>query len=115
MAAIIDGKKIAAEVRAEIREETAAFCAEHGYAPGLTVITSNAAKHLFQQMPAFHQHQLAAFLNQFFELCLTFFTVRHHHHKIVNTGRFQHFHFFDPFLLAIGNGIIHRQKEKLHL
>jgi len=38
MAAIIDGKKIAAEVRAEIREETAAFCAEHGYAPGLTVI-----------------------------------------------------------------------------
>ena len=38
MAAIIDGKKIAAEVREQIKAETAAFCAAHGYAPGLTVI-----------------------------------------------------------------------------
>jgi len=38
MAVIIDGKKIAAEVRGEITKETEAFVAEHGYAPGLTVI-----------------------------------------------------------------------------
>lgn len=38
MAKLIDGKKIAAEVRAEIASETAAFCQEYGYAPGLTVI-----------------------------------------------------------------------------
>lgn len=38
MAVCIDGKKIAAEVRAQIREETAAFRQAHGYAPGLTVI-----------------------------------------------------------------------------
>ncbi len=38
MAALIDGKKIAAEVREEIAAETAAFKEAHGFAPGLTVI-----------------------------------------------------------------------------
>lgn len=38
MAVLIDGKKIAAEVRQEIKKETDAFRAENGYAPGLTVI-----------------------------------------------------------------------------
>ncbi len=38
MATLIDGKKIAAEVRGEIAAETAAFKIEHGYVPGLTVI-----------------------------------------------------------------------------
>ncbi len=38
MAKIIDGKKISAEIRAEISANTAAFVAEHGYAPGLAVI-----------------------------------------------------------------------------
>ncbi len=38
MAALIDGKKIAAEVRGEITAETKAFIEENGYAPGLTVI-----------------------------------------------------------------------------
>ena len=38
MAKRIDGKLISAEIRAEIKEETAGFVAEHGYAPGLAVI-----------------------------------------------------------------------------
>ena len=38
MARIIDGKKIAAEVRKEIAKETAAFKETYGYAPGLAVI-----------------------------------------------------------------------------
>ena len=38
MAKIIDGKAISAQIRAEIKEETAAFVAEHGFAPGLAVI-----------------------------------------------------------------------------
>lgn len=38
MARLIDGKRIAAEVRAEIAAETAAFKDKHGFAPGLTVI-----------------------------------------------------------------------------
>jgi len=38
MARRIDGKQIAAEVRARIARETAEFTAAHGYAPGLTVI-----------------------------------------------------------------------------
>ena len=38
MAQLIDGKKIAAEVRGEITAETKAFIEENGYAPGLTVI-----------------------------------------------------------------------------
>ncbi|MBQ8400483.1 MAG: bifunctional 5,10-methylene-tetrahydrofolate dehydrogenase/5,10-methylene-tetrahydrofolate cyclohydrolase, partial [Clostridia bacterium] len=38
MAKIIDGKKIAAETRADIAKRTEAFTAEHGYAPGLAVI-----------------------------------------------------------------------------
>jgi len=38
MAVLIDGKKIAAEVRAEIQKETDAFKKEMGYAPGLSVI-----------------------------------------------------------------------------
>lgn len=38
MSKLIDGKKIAADVRREIAEETAAFKATHGFAPGLTVI-----------------------------------------------------------------------------
>ena len=38
MAQIIDGKRISAEIRGEIAEQTAAFKAERGYAPGLAVI-----------------------------------------------------------------------------
>ncbi len=38
MAKIIDGKAISAAIRAEIKEETAAFVKEKGYAPGLAVI-----------------------------------------------------------------------------
>ena len=38
MAQIIDGKKISAEVRAEIKERTLAFEAENGFKPGLAVI-----------------------------------------------------------------------------
>lgn len=38
MAQIIDGKRISAEIRAEIKEQTEAFKAERGYAPGLAVI-----------------------------------------------------------------------------
>ena len=38
MAIIIDGKKIAAETRAEIAERAKAFAEAHGYAPGLAVI-----------------------------------------------------------------------------
>ncbi len=38
MAQIIDGKRISAEIRAEIAEQTSAFKAERGYAPGLAVI-----------------------------------------------------------------------------
>lgn len=35
---IIDGKAISAAIRAEIKEECVAFVAEHGYAPGLSVV-----------------------------------------------------------------------------
>ncbi len=38
MAVLIDGKRIAAEVRGEIAAETAAFKEKNGFAPGLTVI-----------------------------------------------------------------------------
>ena len=38
MANIIDGKAISAAIRAEIKEETAAFEKEHGFRPGLAVI-----------------------------------------------------------------------------
>ena len=38
MAMRIDGKAISAQIRGEIKEETAAFVAEKGYAPGLAVI-----------------------------------------------------------------------------
>ncbi len=38
MAQIIDGKRISAQIRAEIAEQTAIFKAECGYAPGLAVI-----------------------------------------------------------------------------
>lgn len=38
MARLIDGKRISAEIRAEIREETAAFIKERSYAPGLAVV-----------------------------------------------------------------------------
>ncbi|MBR2019326.1 MAG: bifunctional methylenetetrahydrofolate dehydrogenase/methenyltetrahydrofolate cyclohydrolase FolD [Clostridia bacterium] len=38
MAKLIDGKLISAQIREEIKEETAAFVAEHGYAPGLAVV-----------------------------------------------------------------------------
>ncbi len=38
MAMRIDGKVISAQIRTEIKEETAAFVAERGYAPGLAVI-----------------------------------------------------------------------------
>ena len=38
MAQIIDGKRISAQIRAEIAEQTAAFKSERGYAPGLAVI-----------------------------------------------------------------------------
>ncbi len=38
MAIRIDGKLISAQIRAELKEETAAFIEEHGYAPGLAVV-----------------------------------------------------------------------------
>ena len=38
MAMRIDGKAISAEIRAELKEQTAAFVAEKGYAPGLAVV-----------------------------------------------------------------------------
>ena len=38
MAKRIDGKLISAEIRMEIKEQTAQFIEEHGYAPGLAVI-----------------------------------------------------------------------------
>lgn len=38
MVKIIDGKRIAAETRADIQNRTRAFVAEHGFAPGLAVI-----------------------------------------------------------------------------
>ena len=38
MAHLIDGEKISAEIRAEIREETQAFIKARGYAPGLAVV-----------------------------------------------------------------------------
>lgn len=38
MAKIIDGKKISAEIRAEIKADSEKFISEHGYAPGLAVI-----------------------------------------------------------------------------
>ena len=38
MAKLIDGKLISAQIRAEIKEETAAFVKERGYAPGLAVV-----------------------------------------------------------------------------
>jgi methylenetetrahydrofolate dehydrogenase (NADP+)/methenyltetrahydrofolate cyclohydrolase len=38
MALVLDGKKLAETVRAEVREGTAAFLARHGRAPGLDVI-----------------------------------------------------------------------------
>ena len=38
MTKIIDGKAISAQIRAEIKEQTAAFVAENGFAPGLAVI-----------------------------------------------------------------------------
>ena len=38
MAKLIDGKMISAQIREEIKEETAAFKAERGYAPGLAVV-----------------------------------------------------------------------------
>lgn len=38
MAKLIDGKQISAQIRAEIKEETAAFVKERGYAPGLAVV-----------------------------------------------------------------------------
>ena len=38
MAKLIDGKMISAQIREEIKEQTAAFVAERGYAPGLAVV-----------------------------------------------------------------------------
>ncbi len=38
MAKIIDGKQISAQIRAEIKQETAEFFKEHGFRPGLAVI-----------------------------------------------------------------------------
>ena len=38
MAMRIDGKAISAQIREEIKEATAAFVAERGYAPGLAVV-----------------------------------------------------------------------------
>src|SRR3954467_14946671 len=37
-ATVIDGKAVAARVRADVAEEVAAFTAEHGHAPGLATI-----------------------------------------------------------------------------
>ena len=42
MAQIIDGKKISAEIRAEIKEKTLAFEAKNGFRPGLAVIIVGA-------------------------------------------------------------------------
>ena len=58
MAALIDGKKIAAEVRGEITKETEAFVAEHGYAPGLTVIIvgENPASQVYVETPGSDLH-----------------------------------------------------------
>ncbi len=38
MAKLIDGKLISAQIRAEIKDETATFVKERGYAPGLAVV-----------------------------------------------------------------------------
>ena len=38
MAKLIDGKQISAQIREEIKEETAAFQKEYGYLPGLAVV-----------------------------------------------------------------------------
>ena len=38
MAKLIDGKMISAQIRAELKEETAAFLQERGYVPGLAVV-----------------------------------------------------------------------------
>ena len=38
MAKLIDGKLISAQIRGEIKDETAAFVTEYGYAPGLAVV-----------------------------------------------------------------------------
>ena len=38
MAKLIDGKRISAEIREEIKAETAEFLAERGYLPGLAVV-----------------------------------------------------------------------------
>ena len=42
MAQIIDGKKISAEIRAEIKEKALAFEAQNGFRPGLAVIIVGA-------------------------------------------------------------------------
>ena len=42
MAQIIDGKKISAEIRAEIKEKTLAFAEKNGFRPGLAVIIVGA-------------------------------------------------------------------------
>ena len=42
MAQIIDGKKISAEIRAEIKEKTLAFTEKNGFRPGLAVIIVGA-------------------------------------------------------------------------
>ena len=49
MAKIIDGKAISAQVRAEIKEQTAQFVAKHGIRPGLAVIIvgDNAASQVY--------------------------------------------------------------------
>ena len=38
MAIIINGKEVSASIRQKLKEETAVFVSEHGYAPGLAVI-----------------------------------------------------------------------------
>lgn len=49
MAKIIDGKAISAQMRAEIKEQTAQFVAKHGIRPGLAVIIvgDNAASQVY--------------------------------------------------------------------
>ncbi len=49
MAKLIDGKLISAQIRAEIKEETAAFIAKKGYAPGLAVVIvgEDPASHVY--------------------------------------------------------------------
>lgn len=49
MAKIIDGKAISAQMRAEIKEQTAQFVAKHGVRPGLAVIIvgDNAASQVY--------------------------------------------------------------------